>query len=50
MGPAPVTSTRSGENQERAPIFSVWSHALATTLVGSMSMPTSASPGSSRTA
>ena len=44
MGPAPVTSTVRGSNQDRVPMRSTWSQALATTVVGSRSIPTSAEP------
>jgi hypothetical protein len=50
IGPAPVTSTRSGAKYARAPMRSIWSHALATIEVGSISIPTGSSAESSLTA
>jgi len=50
IGPAPVISARSGAKYARRPIRSIWSHALATIVVGSISIPTVSSDGSSLTA
>ena len=41
IGPAPVMSTLAGDQLDRLPIFSMWSHALATTVAGSSSTPRS---------
>jgi hypothetical protein len=45
-----VISARSGSKYARRPIRSIWSHALATIVVGSISIPTDSSAGSSLTA
>ncbi len=50
IGPAPVISTLFGFHSARRPIRSMWSHAFATTLAGSSSMPTDARAGSRPTA
>ena len=45
MGPAPVITTVWGSQWARPPMRSTCSHALATTLVGSMSTPKRPEPG-----
>ena len=49
IGPAPVTSTRRGSRLIASPIRLICSTALATTVVGSISIPTERRPGSSLT-
>ena len=50
IGPAPVTSTRRGDQAARPPIRSMWSHAFATTLAGSTSTAASPSDAGTETA